>query len=294
MADIIQIRRDTAANFTSVDPTLAQGEMGYELDTGKLKFGDGSTAWTSLGYFGGIITAHNTSHQSGGSDSIKLDDLAAPDDNTALNVSTSAHGLTPKLSNVATQYLDGTGAYSVPAGGADANAIHDNAASEISAIAEKVTPVSADLLIIEDSADSNNKKKVQVGNLPGGGGGSTKIAVGHFGGKFNSVATFVPHLGKSTDVCQATSYKVRCPIPAAGTLSEVSYQCRYGDTTTQMKIHINGTVEETFTLSDIGGTYNSGVETVSVSVLAGDVLELEYDDFQKPGEGTWIVMMELS
>lgn len=57
-------------------------------------------------------------------------------------------------------------------GGADADAIHDNIAAEISAITEKTTPVSADLLIIEDSADSNNKKKVQVGNLPGGGGGS--------------------------------------------------------------------------------------------------------------------------
>lgn len=52
----------------------------------------------------------------------------------------------------------------------DADAIHDNVAAEINAIAEKVTPVNADLVIIEDSADSNNKKKAQLGNLPGGGG----------------------------------------------------------------------------------------------------------------------------
>jgi hypothetical protein len=52
----------------------------------------------------------------------------------------------------------------------DGDAIHDNVAAEISAIAEKATPVSADLLLIEDSADSNNKKRVQVGNLPGGSG----------------------------------------------------------------------------------------------------------------------------
>jgi hypothetical protein len=51
VADIIQIRRDTAANWTSANPTLAQGEMGYETDTGKLKFGDGSTAWTGLSYY---------------------------------------------------------------------------------------------------------------------------------------------------------------------------------------------------------------------------------------------------
>jgi hypothetical protein len=50
MADIIQIRRDSAANWTSANPTLAQGELGLETDTSKIKAGDGSTAWTSLGY----------------------------------------------------------------------------------------------------------------------------------------------------------------------------------------------------------------------------------------------------
>jgi len=50
--------------------------------------------------------------------------------------------------------------------GSDTTAIHDDTASEISAITEKSTPVSADMIIIEDSADSNNKKMVQVGNLP--------------------------------------------------------------------------------------------------------------------------------
>ena len=63
--------------------------------------------------------------------------------------------------------------------GADATAIHDNQAGEIALVAEKVTPVAADLVLIEDSADSNNKKRVQVGNLPGGGGGGAP-AVEHF------------------------------------------------------------------------------------------------------------------
>jgi hypothetical protein len=53
----------------------------------------------------------------------------------------------------------------------DANAIHKNVAAEISTVAEKATPVAADLVLIEDSADANNKKRVQVGNLPGGTGG---------------------------------------------------------------------------------------------------------------------------
>ena len=63
MADLIQIRRDTASNWTSANTVLAQGELGAETDTSKIKIGDGSTAWNSLGYLidaGGYITATST------------------------------------------------------------------------------------------------------------------------------------------------------------------------------------------------------------------------------------------
>lgn len=63
MADLIQIRRDTAANWTSANPVLAQGELGAETDTSKIKIGDGSTAWSSLAYLidaGGYLTASST------------------------------------------------------------------------------------------------------------------------------------------------------------------------------------------------------------------------------------------
>lgn len=52
-------------------------------------------------------------------------------------------------------------------GAGDADAIHDNVSGEIAAVAEKTSPVSADLILIEDSAASNAKKRVQIGNLPG-------------------------------------------------------------------------------------------------------------------------------
>jgi hypothetical protein len=57
----IQIRRGTAAQWTSTNPTLASGEFGYETDTGKIKIGSGSTAWNSLGYTGaGDVTLTGT------------------------------------------------------------------------------------------------------------------------------------------------------------------------------------------------------------------------------------------
>ena len=47
---LMQQRRDTAANWTSANPTLLAGEIGIESDTNKIKLGTGSASWTSLGY----------------------------------------------------------------------------------------------------------------------------------------------------------------------------------------------------------------------------------------------------
>jgi hypothetical protein len=46
----IQLRRDTAANWTAANPVLRAGEAGFESDTRRLKIGDGTTAWNSLLY----------------------------------------------------------------------------------------------------------------------------------------------------------------------------------------------------------------------------------------------------
>ena len=54
MAVKIQFRRDTAANWTSANPVLSQGEVGYEYDTGRFKVGTGSASWTSLAYSSGV------------------------------------------------------------------------------------------------------------------------------------------------------------------------------------------------------------------------------------------------
>jgi hypothetical protein len=67
MATKIQVRRDTSANWTSLNPTLSSGEIGYETNTGKFKIGNGSTLWSSLDYFldssdlSGYLTASSAS-----------------------------------------------------------------------------------------------------------------------------------------------------------------------------------------------------------------------------------------
>lgn len=51
--DLIQVRRDTAAQWDLVNPVLGDGEVGYAEDTGQIKVGDGVTAWTALAVVGG-------------------------------------------------------------------------------------------------------------------------------------------------------------------------------------------------------------------------------------------------
>jgi hypothetical protein len=46
--DLIQIRTGTAAQWTTADPTLAVGEIGFISDTNQLVVGDGSTAYSGL------------------------------------------------------------------------------------------------------------------------------------------------------------------------------------------------------------------------------------------------------
>ena len=50
MADRIQIRIDTKARWADLNPILAAGEMGFEIDNNRLKIGNGITAWNSLPY----------------------------------------------------------------------------------------------------------------------------------------------------------------------------------------------------------------------------------------------------
>lgn len=106
----IQNRRDTAANWTSTNPTLASGEIGVESNTGKFKIGDGSTAWTSLLYAPAGLASTATSLVGGAAGSLPYQ--SAANTTTMLSVGTSGQVLmstgtapnwvTPKLNAFAT------------------------------------------------------------------------------------------------------------------------------------------------------------------------------------------------
>ena len=97
---------------TKPDAAESNGYSFYEIDTGKHYSCNGSV-WTQVNP---APATHAASHQSGGSDPLSLDTLAAPTDVTTLNASTSAHGLLKKLSNVSTEYMNGQGNWATPPG----------------------------------------------------------------------------------------------------------------------------------------------------------------------------------
>ena len=56
----IQIRNDTAAKWKAANPVLLKGEVGIEIDTRKMKVGDGISQWTALKYISDDIVIANT------------------------------------------------------------------------------------------------------------------------------------------------------------------------------------------------------------------------------------------
>ena len=110
----ILIRRGTAATWTSSNPVLGLGEIGYETDTKKAKMGDGSTTWNSLGYWiptlptGTVVGTSDVQTLTG-----KTLNFASGNNNTIQNVPTSALSLSgaatfhtgPEYTTTSTSYV---------------------------------------------------------------------------------------------------------------------------------------------------------------------------------------------
>ena len=96
MAIRIQLRRDTAANWTSSNPVLRAGEFGIETDTLKFKIGNGSSTWTQIANYANVTDANLSSSLNdyilladqgtpGGPAELDLDgDLLIPEDSIIL------------------------------------------------------------------------------------------------------------------------------------------------------------------------------------------------------------------
>lgn len=148
MAYTIQLRRDTAANWTSVNPVLHQGEAGVETDTGQSKIGDGTSAWTGLGYWAGGGRSVFNVRSFGAKGNGVADDTTAIQN--AITAATAAGGVTyfPKGTYVITSTLsfgsgaaligDGRGSTTLLASGIAGAAILNATVSVISGVLTNV------------------------------------------------------------------------------------------------------------------------------------------------------------
>ena len=91
MATKIQLRRGTAAQWTSANPILSEGEIGFETDTGQFKIGvGGTTHWSTLQYF---IDSYGISQAIANSALSTTDDLSEGTSNLYFNNSRVAAAL---------------------------------------------------------------------------------------------------------------------------------------------------------------------------------------------------------
>jgi hypothetical protein len=95
MATRMQQRRGTASQWTSANPVLNAGEMGWESDTNKFKIGDGTNHWANLDYF---IDANSTVNPSFGT-SIVFEGATADSYETTLQVTDPTDDRTITLPN---------------------------------------------------------------------------------------------------------------------------------------------------------------------------------------------------
>lgn len=161
----------------------AANELFWKDDEAKLyKRNTGNTAWEAVV---SAVAVHGSAAHSGtigGEAQITFDNSAghdhdgtdskAVDHASLLNKGTNAH------STIDTHLGSTSNPHSTTKAQVGLTNVTDDAqlkraAGDINSFTTKATPVSNDLLLIEDSADSNNKKKITVGSLPGGSGTDT-------------------------------------------------------------------------------------------------------------------------
>lgn len=177
----------------------------------------------------------------------------------------------------------------VPGDGIDTSAIHDDTAGEILAVTLKAVPLGADVVLIEDTAAGNAKKRTTaqaIADLGGGGGLGYNVC---FGADFSTAGFFARANGSGGEPEESSiGPRAELTIPKAGTFTALAYMTNSGSATTVIKIHVNSIVVETITL-----TGTDAVDTsVSTAVVAGDTVAIEYDASTNPGRSNFQLYIE--
>ena len=91
--------------------------------------------------------------------------------------------------------------------------------------------------------------------------------------------------GLAVSLVSGTDSEAACPV--AGSAAALAWSTAAADGTTVVKLHLNGGLAATVTLSGADGA----AALTPFAVAAGDRLQLEYDAGTAPGISTWSVLV---
>lgn len=126
MANKIQLRRDTAANWASVNPVLSQGEPGVELDTNKWKIGNGTSTWAVLAYQGTQLPSNSAGYlYNNGSGTLSWGAIQTGGTVTSVGLDLGSTGLISSTATItSTGTFSITGTLAISHGGTGATTAH--------------------------------------------------------------------------------------------------------------------------------------------------------------------------
>lgn len=224
----IQVRRDTAANWTATNPVLSSGEFAHETDTGKIKIGDGVRNWASLPYATGLSLSSSATSAIGSSSPGTSSTAARGDHSHALPPEISCGSLTVSGNSTVGGTLTVAGAL---IGGA-----HTQSASTITDLSEAVDDRVAALLQAGTGVtlaynDSLNTLTISATGGTGGTGGAVSSVAGRTGAVVlstadladfgnaveNASASFLVGIGGITVDHKTASHNIEIGIDVGGT-----------------------------------------------------------------------------
>ena len=182
MAVRIQLRRDTATNWTTNDPLLAEGELGLEIDSGRWKVGNGIHTWDALPYSNSIfsgpsVIADSSSGtalritQTGTGNAFVVEDEANPDE-THFVVNSGGYVGIGKTDPLALLDVGGNSRFS----GQITSTVATGAAPFVVASTTSVTNLNADMLDGSHASDFSPSSHDHSGMLQPIDGDLTAIA----------------------------------------------------------------------------------------------------------------------
>jgi hypothetical protein len=208
---------NTAANETSHADVLVDGDVGVSV-AAQAHNHDASYSATGHNHdddYSAIDHDHDADYSAIGHDhdadyspigaattSTKIDDFAAPDDNTDLNASTTAHGLCPKGDNDTDHFLRGDLTWATPAGGGGS--------------LYELVKCKGNL----SSASFANAESALVWNSPAIGSGSSNVSISGSEITIDTAGTYKFTVALRTDSNNRTELFVKTYIDTGGGLTE--------------------------------------------------------------------------